>query len=115
MTIATIDVTQGDNLPVVTLTLTDRSNGFPLDVSLATVTVYFRLAGTPPNADGTPAGTPLICSNVTNGTDGLVSFYFVGNCTQVPAGQYEGAIVIVQPGPLRMTVPDKLLFRVRPA
>jgi hypothetical protein len=114
-TIATIDLTQGDNLPLVTCTLTDTSNGFPIDVSQAQVTVYFRAVGAVANPDGTPAGTPLPCTNVTNGTDGVVQFYFVGDCTKVPPGLYEGLVQIVQPSALRMTVKDKFSFRVRPA
>jgi hypothetical protein len=115
MTIATIDVVAGDNLPVVTLSLADKSNGMPIDVSDSTVTVYFREIGALAGSDGAPAGTPLTCTNLNTGTDGQVTFYFQGDVTNVPAGLYEGSIVIVKPGPLRHTVYDTLRFRVRPA
>lgn len=115
MTIATIDVVAGDNLPEVALTLTDQSNGLPIDVSDSVVIVYFREIGAV-SADGiTPAGTPLACTNLSTGTDGQVTFYFAGTVTQVPPGIYEGSIVILKPGTLRHTVYDTLRFRVRAA
>jgi hypothetical protein len=115
--IATIDVVAGDNLPLVTLTLFDKSSGTTLDVSQSTVTVYFQQVGTPPgtdvNGNPIPGGTAIPCANVTDGTNGQVSFYFPNGVTNVTPGNYEGEIIISNSASLRQTVYDTLRFRVR--
>lgn len=113
MTIATILMVAGDNLPNVALALTNQETGGPIDVSnpLTTVTVWFREIG----ATG---GTPLPCTNVDSGTDGQVMFNFPGTVSNVPAGLYEGQIQIVfgaNTPPQTQTVYDKLKFSIRAA
>lgn len=110
MTIATINMVVGDNLPLVSLKLIDRSNGSPVNVSAATVNVLFR-------PQGQTGGTPITCSLVTDGTDGMVQFSFPSGVTDVTPGMYEGEIVITYTGApaQQQTVYDTLLFRIRAA
>lgn len=106
MTIATIDMVAGDNLPLVTLNLTDNSSGSNIDVSQAVVIVQFRVAGG-------SGGVTLPCANVADGTDGRVAFNFPGTVSNVPAGLYEGQIVITYNSGSKQTVYDILKFRIR--
>jgi hypothetical protein len=110
MTIATIDMVAGDNLPCVALALTDSSTGSTIDVSnpLTTVVVLFRT----PGATG---GVPLPCTNVDSGADGRVQFDFPSGVSNVPAGLYEGQIVVTFWNGNVQTVYDKLKFRIRAA
>jgi len=102
-----IKLVKDDNLPEITLTLTDRVTGDPIDLSAAstTVTVDFRALG------GTTV-TVLNCLKVTNGADGKVKFFFPGNTLAVEAGPYEGEININFNG-LKQSVYDVLKFKVR--
>lgn len=104
----TIDLVSNDNLPVVTLTLTNSATGAPLDLSPPTVTVvvYFRALGT------TTVLATLACSKATTGADGVVQFSFPGTTLAIAAGLYEGEIEISWGG-LKQTVYDLLKFRVR--
>lgn len=103
-----IKLVAGDNLPTVTLILTDDSTGLPVDMSAATTTaaVKFRAAGT------TTVLATLPCSNVTNGADGKVKFSFPAGALNVAEGMYEGEIEISFNG-LSQTVYDLLKFKVR--
>ena len=100
-----IKLVQGDNLPYIKLALTDV-DGSPLDVSGATVVVYFRAVGS-----DTVLST-LTCSNVNTGTDGLVRFNFPGTTLNVEPGNYEGEVE-ASFGGLKQTVYDTLKFQVR--
>jgi hypothetical protein len=100
-----IKLVQGDNLPIIRLTL-KNADGTPLDVSGATVKVYFRAA------DSDTVLSTLICIPVTNGSDGVVQFNFTGNTLQVDPGLYEGEVE-VDFGGLKQTVYDVLKFNVR--
>ncbi len=103
-----IKLVKDDNLPEITLTLTDTTSGLPLDLSAPTtsVVVQFRAVG------GTSVLEVFQCVNVTNGEDGKVKFFFPGSSLDVPAGLYEGEIEI-DFGGLRQTVYDLLKFKVR--
>lgn len=103
-----IKLVQSDNLPEITLTLTDNNTGNPIDLSVATTTVnvYFRAVG-----ESTVLAT-LPCSKVNGGADGKVKFYFVGSTLNVEAGAYEGEIEISFNGQ-KQTVYDLLKFKVR--
>lgn len=105
---STIKLVQGDNLPEITLTLTDGNTGNPIDLSAATTTVEvkFRAAGS-----STVLAT-LSCSKVNGGGDGKVKFFFPGTTLNIAAGAYEGEIAISFNG-LIQTVYDVIKFRLR--
>lgn len=104
---STIKVVQADNLPEVTLTLTDKQTGDPIDLSAATtsVTVKFRRAGT------TAPVTDIPCSKV-DAANGVIKFGFAGSTLDVAPGNYQGEIVISFNGQI-LTVFDLLDFTVR--
>lgn len=103
-----IKLVQGDNLPEVTLTLTDRQTGDPLDLSAATTTVVVKLRA----ATGTTVLSTLSCYKPTGGADGVVRFYFPANTLDIPAGNYQGEIEISYNGQF-LTVFDLLQFVLR--
>lgn len=100
-----IKLVQGDNLPHIRLDLTN-ADGSPLDVSDAVVRVYFRAAG------ARTILSTLVCSPMTDGTDGVVRFNFPGNTLSVPAGAYEGEVEVDFDGE-KQTVYEVLKFAVR--
>jgi hypothetical protein len=100
-----IKLVSGDNRPYIRLTLNDI-NGSPINLSGATVNVYFRAAGT------TAILATLACTLVSGGTGGQCTFNFPGTALNVPAGQYEGEITISF-GSEVQTVYDVLKFYVR--
>ena len=100
-----IKLVQGDNLPYIKLSL-KNADGTALDVSDATVEVHFRAAG------ATTTLSILSCSNVGDGTDGVVQFNFPGSTLDVEEGLYEGEIKIDFAG-LTQTVYNVLKFSVR--
>lgn len=104
---STIKIVQNDNLPEVTLTLTDRSTGNPIDLSAATTTVVvkFRAFG------GTTILSTLTCSKV-DPVNGVVRFSFPGTTLDVPAGQYQGEIEMNFNGQI-LTAFDLLNFTLR--
>lgn len=103
-----IKLVQGDNLPEVTLTLTDRQTGDPLDLSGSTTTIVVKLRA----ATGTTVLSTLICSKPNGGSDGVVKFYFPANTLDIPAGNYQGEIEISYNGQF-LTVFDLLQFVLR--
>lgn len=103
-----IRLVQGDERPVIVLTLTDDVTGSPVDLSLATtnVTVKFRKAAT------TTVLHTITCSKIGSGTTGQVQFSFVGGVLDVDPGMYEGEVIINFAGEVQ-TVYDTLRFTVR--
>lgn len=104
---STIKLVSSDNLPEVTLTLTDRQTSAPINLTAATTTVVvkFREAGT------TTVLHTLSCSKV-DAANGVVRFGFPGNTLDVEQGVYEGEIEISFNGQIQ-TVFDVLKFYVR--
>lgn len=104
----TIKLVKGDELPQITLTLTDDVANAVLDLSAAStvVTIKFRLRG------GTTTLSTISTSKLTDGSDGKVFFNFANNILDVDPGEYEGEIVISYAGTIQ-TVYDTLNFRVR--
>lgn len=102
-----IPLVQGDNLPYISLTLTDNATGSVLNVSGAVVRVYFRAVG-----QTTVLATLFCIPLLPDGSDGRVKFYFPGTTLDVPEGMYEGEIE-VDFGGLKQTVYETLKFRVR--
>lgn len=104
---STIKIVQNDNLPEVTLTLTDRNTGDPIDLSAATTTVVVKLRA----LGGTTVLSTLACSKV-DPANGVVRFGFPGDTLDIPAGQYQGEIQISFNGQI-LTPFDLLNFTLR--
>ena len=100
-----IKLVQGDTLPYIRLTL-KHANGEPMDVSAATVRMYFREKGT------TQILSTIICTKPNGGSDGIVVFNFYGSTLDVSPGYYEGEIEVDYSG-LKQTVYNTLQFQVR--
>jgi hypothetical protein len=108
MAVDVIRLVEGDERPVIVLTLTDDNTGSPIDLSLGTtvVTIKFREAGT------TTLLSTISTSKLSGGTTGQVQFDFTGGVLNVDPGMYEGEIVINFNGQVQ-TVYDTLRFTVR--
>lgn len=102
-----IKLVQGDNRPVITLTLIDTADGNVLDLSATTthVSVKFRAVGSTDVLQEYP------CVKSNGGADGVVEFRFTDGL-DVDAGLYEGEIFIDWNGEIE-TVYDPLKFKVR--
>jgi hypothetical protein len=101
-----IKLVSGDNRPYITLTLTD-ADGSTINLSGATVVVFFRATGT------TAVLATIPCTLVSGGTTGKVSFNFPGTTLNVPAGLYEGEVSITFGASDVQTIYDTLKFQVR--
>ena len=103
-----IKLVKGDELPQITLTLTDDVSGSAVDLSASStsVSIKFKLRGT-----STTLST-ISTSKLTDGSDGKIYFNFAGGVLDVDPGEYEGEIVIDYNGSTQ-TVYDTLNFRVR--
>ena len=108
MAVDVIRLVEGDEKPVIVLTLTDDLTGSPIDLSLGTtvVTIKFRESGT------TTLLSTISTSKLSGGTTGQVQFDFTGGVLNVDPGMYEGEIVINFNGQVQ-TVYDTLRFTVR--
>ena len=105
---SSIKLVQGDNLPEVTLTLTNAQTFQPIDLSAATTTIVVKLRA----QSGTTVLSTLTCVKPNGGADGVVMFYFPANTLDIPAGQYQGEIEISFNGQF-LTVYDLLQFSLR--
>jgi hypothetical protein len=103
-----IRLVEGDEKPLIVLTLTDDITGTPIDLSAATTTVSvkFRKAGT------TALLSTIPCTKLSSGTTGQVQFGFSGGVLDVDAGAYEGEVVVDYNGTVQ-TVYETLRFTVR--
>lgn len=117
----TINLVAGDDKPEINLTLKDSNKAAPgltldpddsstwdpIDLTDPTVTVEFRALGSTTLLD------TLICTKVAPLVDG--NCYMTWNLTtlDVPAGLYEGQIVLTYTNGRVMTLFDKLKFKVR--
>ena len=108
MSVDVIRLVKGDERPFIVLTLTDDIAQTPVDLSAATTTVFLRFR----EAGVTTAPTIIPCNKLTTGADGKVVFNFTGGALDVPAGSYEGEVVIDYDGQTE-TLYDLLRFRVR--
>jgi hypothetical protein len=102
-----IKLVQGDNLPEITLTLTDRQTGNPIDLSSSSTTVVVKLRA----ADSNTLLATLTCVKV-DPANGVVKFGFPGTTLNVTPGQYAGEIEMSFGGQI-LTVFDTLNFYVR--
>jgi hypothetical protein len=103
-----IRLVEGDEKPLIVLTLTDDITGTPIDLSSAstTVSVKFRKAAT------TTLLSTISCTKLSGGTTGQVQFGFSGGVLDVDAGAYEGEVVVDYNGAVQ-TVYETLRFTVR--
>jgi len=103
-----IKVVQGDTLPFITLTLTNRSNGEAIDLTNAgtVVRLYFRARGTEQIL------STLTCEKVGTGSTGQVRFHFPPGALDIEPGQYEGEVEVDFDGQ-KQTVYELLKFTVR--
>ena len=103
-----IRLVEGDEKPLIVLTLTDDITGTPIDLSAGTTTVSvkFRKAGT------TTLLSTISCTKLSSGTTGQVQFSFAGGVLDVDAGAYEGEVVVDYNGAVQ-TVYETLRFTVR--
>lgn len=100
-----IKLVQGDNLPYIRLTL-KHATGLPIDVSAATVQMFFRAKGS------TTVLSTINCTKPNGGSDGVVVFNFAGTTLNVDPGYYEGEVQLNYSGTVQ-TVYDTLQFQVR--
>jgi hypothetical protein len=100
-----IRLVTGDNRPYIKLTLRD-ADGQPINLTGATVRVFFRAVGT------TTILSTIPCSLIGDGSTGQAQFNFPNNTLDVEPGAYEGEIEIDFGGEIQ-TVYDTLRFRVR--
>lgn len=105
---SSIKLVQGDNLPEVTLALTNLQTSEPLDLSAPTTTIIVKLRA----LGGTTVLSTLTCVKPNGGSDGVVMFYFPNTTLDIPAGQYQGEIEISYNGQY-LTVFDLLQFTLR--
>ena len=101
-----IKLVQGDTRPYITLTLKD-ADGTAINLSGASVNVYFRAAGS------TTVLSTIPCTIINGGTAGQVSFNFPGTTLNVDPGMYEGEVSINFGANDVQTVYDVLKFQVR--
>lgn len=102
----TINLVSGDQRPSVVLTLTNSTDGTPVDLSGATTSVAVAVR---PISGGSVVET-LACSKVGDGSGGQVTFRNIP--ATLAAGNYEGEIQVTF-GSERQTVYEALKFRVR--
>lgn len=100
-----IRLVQGDNLPTIRMTLR-HGDGTAMNLTNATVVVYFRRAGESQVLSTIP------CAKTNGGVSGEVSFNFPGQTLNVDPGAYEGEIEIDFGGE-KQTVYETLKFTVR--
>jgi hypothetical protein len=103
-----IRLVQGDERPLVIVTLTDDITNTPLDLSAGTTTVQvkFREQGQ------TAVLSTISCTKVAGGSTGQIQFDFNGGVLDVDPGMYEGEIVVDFDGEVQ-TVYETIRFRVR--
>lgn len=100
-----IKLVRGDTLPYIRLTL-KHADGEPMDVSAATVRMYFRKRGT------TTVLSTIVATKPLGGADGIVIIKFSGNALNVDPGYYEGEVEVDYSGE-RQTIYNTLQFQVR--
>ena len=103
-----LKLVSGDQKPFIVLTFKDELTGDPYPLNRPDVQVFvkFREAGSDEKARVIP------CSIIGDGSDGRVEFNFTGGVLDVPAGMYEGEVLIVEGG-LQQRIYQTIRFRVR--
>ena len=95
-----------DRRPYVTLTLSSEADGRPINLTDATVTLTARKTGA---ADI----SFTVAIEVTEPENGICRFHFPESSLDVPAGSYQGELVVLFSNGDPQTVFDFLHFQVR--
>ena len=103
-----IKLVQNDTGPQIRVVLSDQVTGNPIDLTGATVTLNFR------EVEGTTAlfSRPAFI-NPEYAPSGIAYIEWEPGDLNVPAGDYEGEIEVVNATGARETIYEKLRFRVR--
>jgi BppU N-terminal domain len=80
-----IKLVQGDTRPSIQVTLTDENTGNVIDITGATIKMFFR-------AVGSTAILDTLNGVITNPTGGVVVFSWNSNTLATADGQYEGEV-----------------------
>jgi hypothetical protein len=103
-----IRLVQGDERPLVIVTLMDDVTNTPLDLSAPTTTVQVKFREQGSNT----LSSTIDCAKLGTGISGQIQFNFTGGVLDVTPGMYEGEIIINFDGQLH-TVYETMRFRVR--
>jgi hypothetical protein len=103
-----IKLVKDDTRPALVCTITDDTTGAPIDITAATVRLYFR-------AVGSSSLQATVVGSVVDGVNGVIVFYpaTAPQMLQGAAGDYEGEIEITFSDATIQTVYDVLKFKVR--
>lgn len=101
-----IKLVQGDTRPSVQVTLTDENTGAAIDITGATVKMFFRAVGDSGILD-------TLDGVITNATGGVVVFSWNSNTLATADGQYEGEVQITFSDNTIQTAYSLLKFIVR--
>lgn len=101
-----IKLVQGDTRPSVQVTLTDENTDAAIDITGATVKMFFRAVGDSGILD-------TLNGVITNPTGGVVVFSWNSNTLATADGQYEGEVQITFSDNTIQTAYSLLKFVVR--
>lgn len=101
-----IKLVQGDSRPQLQLTLTDDTTGDAIDLTSATVRMYFRELGSTTVLD-------TLVGSITDAAAGQVVIIWNADTLSVPEGDYEGEIEITFSDATIQTVYNTLKFKLR--
>lgn len=104
----TFKYVQGDTGPQIKVALTEEDSGNAVDLTGATVTLHFRIAG-----EDSVLFSRALYINPDTATNGEAVLQWETNDLNVDAGVYEGEIEVVRSNGLRETLYDKLKFKIR--
>lgn len=102
-----IKLVQGDTRPSIQVTLTDENTGAAINITGATVKMFFRAVGDTGILD-------TLDGVITNPTGGVVVFSWNSNTLATADGQYEGEVQITFSDYTIQTAYTVLKFIVRP-
>lgn len=101
-----IKLVQGDTRPSVQVTLTDENTGAAIDITGATVKMFFRAVGDSGILD-------TLDGVITNAVGGVVMFSWKSDTLATADGQYEGEVQITFSDNTIQTAYSLLKFIVR--
>ena len=101
-----IKLVQGDTRPSIQVTLTDENTGDVIDITGASVKMFFRAVGDTGILD-------TLDGAITNPTGGVVIFSWNSNTLATADGQYEGEVQITFSDYTVQTAYSLLKFVVR--
>lgn len=119
-----IKLVRGDTRPQLKVALKDETDGTPVDLTGATVKLYFRLSGSS-TLQATVVGALLTGLELEDGTvtsappynvegaGGRVLFPWAVGDLDCEPGDYEGEIEVTFPDASKQTVYDALRFKLR--